>query len=64
VSKARYDGVPPSKIPQNVFKNFWQDFEKNLAKTSKKDDKQNRLTSLEVRRAIKKGGIRHSYDLR
>jgi hypothetical protein len=36
-----------SKIPG-------KDFKKNLAKTSKKDDKQNRLTSLEVRRAAAK----------
>jgi hypothetical protein len=40
-----------SKIPQKSLINFWQRFQKNMAKTSKKDDKQNRLTPLEVRRA-------------
>jgi hypothetical protein len=46
------NGVPSSKIPQKNFKNSWQRFQKNLAKTSKKDDKQKALTSLEVWRAV------------
>jgi hypothetical protein len=39
-----------SKNLQKFLQKIWQGFEKFLAKTSKKDDKQNRLTPLEVRR--------------
>jgi hypothetical protein len=45
---------PVKNVSKNLQKNlvnFWQRFEKNLAKSSKKDDKQNPLTALEVRRA-------------
>jgi len=45
---------PVKNVSKNLQKNlinFRQRFEKNLAKTSKKDDKQNPLTALEVRRA-------------
>jgi hypothetical protein len=45
-------GSGPSKNLQKFLKKIWQGFQKFLAKTSKKDEKQNRLTALDVRRAI------------
>jgi hypothetical protein len=53
-----------SKIPQKNLINFWQRFEKNLAKTSKKDDKQNPLTALEVRRAFQNSARSHPESAR
>jgi hypothetical protein len=42
----------PVKNTSKFLKKTWQGFQKILAKTSKKDDKQNPLTALEVRRAV------------
>jgi hypothetical protein len=54
------NGVLPSKILGKKFKNISKKFGKNLAKISKKHDKQKGLTTLEVRRAMKNG--RHTAN--
>jgi hypothetical protein len=53
-----------SKNLQKFLQKIWQGFEKFLAKTSKKDDKQNRLTPLEVRRTFQNSARSHPESAR